>query len=91
MTTDAGRALDGEPDDHWVLGLGRNVSVLARDLGRSIVVERQQVDLVRNHGLWGWHVEGEEETPRSPKKKLPSLNPKLGFELGTLVADDVGS
>lgn len=58
MSADARRAFDGEANRHRVARLGRNVDVLARDLGRAIVVEGQQVDLVGNH-CFGGHGEGE--------------------------------
>ena len=57
MSADAGCALDCEPDRHGVVGLGGEVDVLAGDLGRAVVVEGQQVDLVGNH-CWGYHGEG---------------------------------
>ena len=67
MTADARGAFDGEANGQGILGLGRKINVLAGDLGRAIVVERQQIDLVGNHGFWD-HDEGRREG-----RKLPEL------------------
>ena len=56
MAADAGSALDGKADGYWIFRLGRNVNVLARHVRRAIVLERQQVHFVGNHGS-GDHVE----------------------------------
>jgi hypothetical protein len=53
MPADAGGALNGKADGHGLLArLGSQVNVLAGDLGRAVVVQRQQVNFVGYHCLW---------------------------------------
>jgi hypothetical protein len=45
MAADGRRALNGKADRDRILGLGRNVDVLASDVRAAVVVEWEQVDL----------------------------------------------
>lgn len=60
MTTDARCALNGEADDDGIVGFGGNIDILASHIGRTVVVEGEQVDFVRHHGSW-YHVVKREE------------------------------
>lgn len=62
MATYARGTLDCEADGDGVACLWRNVDVLAGHIGRAVVVEGQQVNLVRHHGFWD-HVVRTESCP----------------------------
>jgi hypothetical protein len=51
MTTDGRGTLDSEPDSDGMVILRGQIDVLAMDLRRSVIVQRQQVDFVGRHGL----------------------------------------
>lgn len=55
MTADARRALDGKTDGYGVVRFRREVDVLAWHIRRAIIVQREEVDLVRHHGF-GDHI-----------------------------------
>lgn len=80
MASYAGCTLDCEADSDRVAGLWCNVDVLARDIGRAVVVELQEVHLVGNHGSWDH--DGGEERERRGARVDSSVSSKLGLPRG---------
>lgn len=62
MATYARGSLDCEADGDGFMCLWGNVDILAGHIGRAVVVEGQQVNLVRHHGFWD-HVVRTESCP----------------------------
>jgi hypothetical protein len=62
VATYARGTLDCEADGDGIVCLWRNIDILASHIGRAVVVEGQQVNLVRHHGFWD-HVVRTESCP----------------------------
>lgn len=62
VATYARCTFDCEADRDGFLCFWRNVDILAGHVGRAVVVEGQQVNLVRHHGFWD-HVVRTESCP----------------------------
>jgi hypothetical protein len=73
MARDRRGSLDGKPYCHRVAAARSEIDVLARDLGRSIIVERQQVNLGGRHDSWDHAEAKRERSSGSGSNTCPAL------------------
>lgn len=52
MATDGRRALNGKADGDGITAFWGDINVLASNLGRAVVVQWQQINLVGRHDAW---------------------------------------